>query len=279
MTKLVCNYAAVRFLPYRETGEFVNIGVVAYCPQIDFFDFRLAERQGRRVTSFFPELDRQVFVDAVKVLKRELNSYRNEQKLVTECRPIREGDVKKGLGAFQALMQRRESLLHFAEPGMKVVDDAPAAVEELYNHFVNRTFATQPEYQEVVMMRRLASWLREWKLKDFYRRDQRIGDDDFHTTLPFVHEESNKPVKAIKPLDLDKPDTTAIYDHGDAWVQRMRRLDERHFMPKDMIFTVRFPGKPKCRGAADDIAAELRKIRAQVVPFDEPNHIQQLARV
>jgi hypothetical protein len=150
MTKLVCNYPTVRFLPYREIGEFVNIGVVAYCPQIDFFDFRLAERQSRRVTDFFPELDRRVFVDAVQALKRELNRYRNKGKLFSECRDISERDVKKGLEVFQALMQRRESLLHFAEPGMKVVDDAPKAVVDLYNDFVNRAFA-----------KKSASWRRQ----------------------------------------------------------------------------------------------------------------------
>ncbi len=41
MKQFVCNYAPVRFLPYRETGEFVNVGVVLHCPQTDFFGFRL----------------------------------------------------------------------------------------------------------------------------------------------------------------------------------------------------------------------------------------------
>jgi hypothetical protein len=30
--KLACNYAVLRFLPYPETGEFVNIGVAIGCP-------------------------------------------------------------------------------------------------------------------------------------------------------------------------------------------------------------------------------------------------------
>lgn len=30
MNELTCNYAPIRFQPYRETGEFVNIGVVVY---------------------------------------------------------------------------------------------------------------------------------------------------------------------------------------------------------------------------------------------------------
>ncbi len=30
--KVACNYAIIRFLPYPETEEFVNVGVVLACP-------------------------------------------------------------------------------------------------------------------------------------------------------------------------------------------------------------------------------------------------------
>lgn len=33
MMDVVCNYAVARFLPYRESGEFVNVEVVLACPQ------------------------------------------------------------------------------------------------------------------------------------------------------------------------------------------------------------------------------------------------------
>lgn len=41
-----CNYAVVRFLPYRETGEFVNVGVVLYCREAGFFDVALEPKSG-----------------------------------------------------------------------------------------------------------------------------------------------------------------------------------------------------------------------------------------
>lgn len=34
MKKLICNYSVIRFLPYPETGEFVNVGILACCPPI-----------------------------------------------------------------------------------------------------------------------------------------------------------------------------------------------------------------------------------------------------
>ena len=57
MNKFVCNYAIARFRPYRETAEFVNVGVVLLCPQVDFFGHAFERRKYKRITDFFPELD------------------------------------------------------------------------------------------------------------------------------------------------------------------------------------------------------------------------------
>ena len=52
MKKYACQYAIVRFLPYLETGEFANVGIVMLCPDAGFFDFKLL-RHVRRITAFF----------------------------------------------------------------------------------------------------------------------------------------------------------------------------------------------------------------------------------
>jgi hypothetical protein len=39
MTLVACTYAALRFLPYRETCEFANVGVVVCAPEAGFFGF------------------------------------------------------------------------------------------------------------------------------------------------------------------------------------------------------------------------------------------------
>ena len=38
--KLACNYTVLRFLPYTETGEFVNLGVALACPDLHWFDYK-----------------------------------------------------------------------------------------------------------------------------------------------------------------------------------------------------------------------------------------------
>ena len=60
--RVACNYAVLRFLPYPETQEFVNIGVVLMCPELRWFDYRTETRRRDRVTGFFPELNPAVFL-------------------------------------------------------------------------------------------------------------------------------------------------------------------------------------------------------------------------
>ncbi|MDB5293845.1 MAG: hypothetical protein JWL69_5086 [Phycisphaerales bacterium] len=278
MKELVCNYALVRFLPYRETGEFVNVGVVVHCPEIDFFDYRLAKGRNSRVRGFFPELDRGVYRAALEAMKKELNRRRNTDVLFTTGRTITDDDVTRGLSAFRALLRRRETLVHFAEPGMRVAEPA-TVVDELFDTYVNRNFAKPREYQERVMRSELERWLREWNLRDRYVLDKVVGDDTFHLRLPFVHFDGPRAVKAIKPLDLDRPETTDIYEHGDAWVQRFHRLAGVGGLPEHMIVMIRMPEAGKQLEAAVEIRDALLSKHLDVVPFEDADRIRQLAQV
>src|ERR1051326_8698828 len=79
------NYAPIRFLPYREVGEFVNVGVVVHCPQTTEFGFRLVPvKRTARVKGFFPELDTKIFKAALQGISRELELQKargNQQRL------------------------------------------------------------------------------------------------------------------------------------------------------------------------------------------------------
>ena len=81
MNAFVCNYAPLHFMPYRETGEFVNMGVVVFCPEIDWVDFRLEMRRTKRVHGFFPELDLRILRASVQALDANLKLSRSAQEL------------------------------------------------------------------------------------------------------------------------------------------------------------------------------------------------------
>ena len=276
MNELVCNFAVIRFLPYRETGEFVNVGVVVHAPETGAFAHQLVTgRRNRRVKAFFPEVQMAVYAAAIESLDGELRRQGRHFDL------LRMGPVERvasdGMTAFRGLLRRRESLLHFAEPGMRLGEPGHV-LTAVYAEYVDRHFAKQADYQEAVMSSRLAQHLREWGLRDRYRRDRRVGDTLFNLAMPFVHDDGRQVTAAIKPLDLDRPLPTDIYDHGGLWVQRLGRLAERRHLPPRMVMPVRFPDRDR-RAVADDVVRELEGAGATVVSAADDDRIRELADV
>lgn len=69
-------YSIIRFLPYAETEEFANVGVVMFAPTARYFDFQLTNKW-RRLGAFFDTLDRRVFAEGVRAFREELVRTRN----------------------------------------------------------------------------------------------------------------------------------------------------------------------------------------------------------
>ncbi|HXE54706.1 MAG TPA: DUF3037 domain-containing protein [Tepidisphaeraceae bacterium] len=276
MKELVCNYALVRFLPYRETGEFVNVGVVLYAPEVSQFDFRLTEKRNRRVRAFFPEMDPEIYAAAVDSLRRELERQRTQ---FNSLGGLFNGEraVSEGLTAFRSMLRRRESLIHFAEPGMRL-GIPQETLGDLFADYVLRSFAQTAEYQETIMRKRLRKCLNEWGLRNRYKSNKKVGDDQFHLTLPFVQFENEKPIAAIKPLDLNRPDPTAVYEHGGQWIQRFSRLARRGHLPPNTIVPLQFP-PGAARRAADEVAAELDALGVRTADFADLGRVRELAEV
>lgn len=278
--KLVCNYAPLRFLPYRETGEFVNVGIVVHCPQVDFLGFRTVPlRKTGRLTGFFPELEAKLFRKALQGMTKELERLRAAHRLFPTLTTATEDAAKAGLGLFRELVRTREGLLHFGEAGMALADDPEAILNDLYGRYIERQFAQKKEYQETVMRSRLAQFLRQWNLSALYETNCKVGDGEFHVVMPFVHYDGSNATKAIKPLDLDKGETSDIYHHGGAWVKNMERLKKRNCLPAEVVFTVKLPDGGKRQKAAADICAEFTALGVKPIHFENVQLIRDVATV
>jgi len=279
MKKLVCNYAPLRFLPYRETGEFVNLGIVLQCPQTDFFGFRLVPaRKFGRVSHFFPELQSDLFKKAIKGTSLKLDHIQNKHRLLPSLQMVDEATAQRRVLEFAEFVRIREGLIHFGETQLILHQDPEQALDTLFERYVERQYAQKKEYQETVMRNRLAQFLQQWKLNHFYRQNETIGDAEFKVTMPFVHFENETPVRAVKPLDLDKDETTEIYDHGGIWVNRLARLKERKRLPRETLFAVRMPESGNRQKAANKIIGELTALGVLTVPFADQQGLYQRVR-
>jgi len=246
-----CQYSILRFLPFVETGEFANSGVVLTCPDLGYFGFRLAKTGWGRISKFFDGLEKRVYRDALRHHKDELN------RILEKTRSEKlDNAVLRNL--FSELSRHREGLLQFSPPRIILAENPEHALSELFQHYIDRKFLTR-EYHEVVMVRTLRALLKKDLLAHLYR-EETIGDEIFNLTLPFVWRSDEQVLRVIKPLYLAHDDPSDITDHGAIWLERLRRLRHRNFPHGDILLPVTSPDEEGQRGEAfRDIRDELAK--------------------
>jgi hypothetical protein len=270
--KYACNYAVLRFLPYPETGEFVNLGVAVHCPKLGFLETQIEKQKMGRVTGFFPELNKERFKAARMAISEEMERV---QQLV-----MQETDGELGRRLFRELVRTRETIFRFSEIRTVLTADPGALPGRLFAQYVHRHFAQPKEYQETVMARRFYQALREFRPHRIFHRDQLVGTAEYHVRIPICsdsHTPKGVPLRAIKPLDLARNEPTAVIEHGDAWIQRVRRLRMIQMLPERFIFAFSLPSEMACMSAAQKILAELENEGAVLVEAQAMERILALA--
>ncbi|NIE73033.1 DUF3037 domain-containing protein [Pantoea sp. Ap-967] len=247
--KYICNYSILRFLPYPETGEFVNIGVVLIANNGDF-RFKI-EKKRQRVTNFFPSLDSKIFLRARREMEAEFTRLSG---FFTENR----SDLPALLSTFKHLIHPRETMMRFSDPGTMAIENANQAAVELFDHYVNHSFATK-EYQETKLERQLGKLLSANNLKQRYS-EHKLGTTDYPVKFPFVMINGMQPVQALKPIHLGHDEPSKIIEHGDAWISKIRRLSSAEQMAQDTLFIAGPPetGNAKLLNAFQEICEELK---------------------
>ena len=142
-TQHACNYALLRFLPYPETGEFVNVGVAVSCQEPGILEFWMDGPQiFPRVKGFFPELNDENFAAAHAAIAVE---FERVKKQIKQAR-----DPKSALRAFHELVRARESIFRFGEVRTILSPDPANLAKELFDRYVRRDTSEHKEPQVTV---------------------------------------------------------------------------------------------------------------------------------
>lgn len=135
MIRTACSYSIARFLPYRDSGEFVNIGVLLACPPRGLLLKRFEERQGGRIRGFFPALDMGVYHAVRAAAETELERVGGNLAAAPGQTGVEELSASC-LHAFRQIVRPRESILRFGETGVVMSDDPRATLEILFRRYV-----------------------------------------------------------------------------------------------------------------------------------------------
>lgn len=279
MKKLICNYSVIRFLPYPETREFVNVGILACCPQVGWMDYTLELRKTKRISDFLPELDMNIYRAGRKHLQAELDRFVAETRLAEPAQWQLSHAQGMLATLFTEIIRPREEIFRFGEPATLLTHNPVKDLSTLFNHYVERNFAHKKDYQETLMAERMKDLFKEKNILRY--RPERVGTDEYHVILPFVDRkaEEARPQRALKPLHLNQSETTDILNHGDAWRNRMDRLERINCLPRHLLFAVQCPPQAdqKRFNAAQEICELLLKQGAEVTPFENQDRVTRFA--
>src|SRR5688572_8592788 len=171
-------FATIGFRPFRETGEFVTMGVVAYDPVGRQLAFQLEDaRKTARVNGLFPGLDLDLYRTATRAAREELEAV--QETLGNGAPPFLQFQDPKA-NVFTALIAPREGIVFYPMNGRRMAETLDHAVRELFNRYVCRVNLVPQERVEEVMERNIRKLFDRLHLKQAYRPDVVVGNEQYH---------------------------------------------------------------------------------------------------
>lgn len=269
------NYATLAFQPYPDVGEFVNVGVLALAVPARVLAYRLLPAQATaRIHGFFPELDITIYKEGRRRIEAELqrleatiNSTHGEGthhlRAAPEQPPLPGAEVQADT-LFKALTAPRDGLFRFHAKGTRLAADPATLLDALFDRYITRNTAESDDPEEIRLVRQVGDWLEQWKLRRFYRKDVRVGPDEFPIRFPFGYQPDPEaaPQRVIKPLNLAQANPLQVFHHGDVWLANVNRLHRMGALPPHVLLSVKMP--LATRGAARAIVQAAEEIRGQL---------------
>ena len=258
-----CIVIPVTFRPYAETGEFACFGVIVYCKETGFFDFKLghaSDRVGGRIRGFFKELDPKLVREAIRCAHQDIG--RVAGAFGTPDLFL-DGDR-----ALKQLILPREDIIRYAPPFAILTPDPKAEVQKQYERIVMRGFVDREGYYILKMQQRVRNYLQAGGIK--FTKDAPFSfPNGYAFTMPFkVGEETG--CKVIKPLNFVMQTAQEIIDHGNKWHYRFMLLHDEKGLDAHRIFvSARLPdASSPLYHAAEDAFGPIRQQVLSVVEDD-----------
>ena len=269
--KTLLQFATIRFMPFAETQEFANVGILAFTPDGQFVDYQLAPNSFKRVNQFFDDLEGKLY-------KCALTSFEGELKRVKDfCRTMQGQEL---INFMTEVTRPREGILIFGQLSAILTENPRETLADLFDKYIGRNFQHQKEYREAQMVRALKSNLIKKLPKAIRYKEDKLDVGYAAYTLPLVAKAGNT-VKAIKPLAFDQKTTLQLTEHGDRWIARAKHLLNANVIRNEnLLFAIEKPKKKKNEflEAFDVVYKGMQELDVQIVPYNQQKEIVTFAQ-
>ena len=277
MNLLAYNTGTIELMPYPEHGELCVVGVFAVDVQNRKLHYRLLEpRRTKRLTGFFPELERRLFTRTLTGLHDEWQQLCKMINKGAHTQSFENYKISNGNEIYAALTHAREGMVRQTARGTILTKDVEQWLDQTFKKMVLRVDLQHTPPEEQCLTTQITGLLRNWKLAKAWK-EGRVGRDGYHAIFPFTYKpkDVDKVQRAIKPLFLGQHSATKILDHGDMWLQKVRRLRHFNLAPEIIVFPVHRPSNDDAQ-RADHAELVINDLKSEGAKIIEHNKLDQL---
>ncbi|KNE85448.1 MULTISPECIES: DUF3037 domain-containing protein [Aggregatibacter] len=224
-------YSFVRFLPFFESGEFVNIGLLMCEPNRKKLTYRLVKRNDPRVNHFFR--NSKIFYDVQPIIDEQL------KYIVDRISVDTFNTNEEIINFFHSYTEQRDGLFQFSNAAVALVDNPMMKFDEIYERFI-RSACVPSENQENRMIKHYREMFKNDQVLSLYK-SHLVQGGTAKFTLPLAIKDGNTPyiLKGIKPLAFDQSESASMIEHCDSWVAKINRASDEGLISKDkVLFTL-----------------------------------------
>ena len=235
MNQYIYNAYVIRFRPYQDIGEFVNIGILAVFPQFGKFTFKL-ESKTKRLTTFFPEIRKEELRKFYNFMKARLEAVTETTAKYSDTDTCFVFDfvAKDVMCLFTLLTSLKEGVFTFGDTLTGLTQDVDQQADVLFKHYVRRNFKNNGDSKEERLQASFQNTLKNFNYAAKFKQEM-VGNDLYRIHIPFNNEHL-----AIKTLSFDR-ETTKIYEHGDNWISKVHRLRKTANYSVPLLFPIDYP--------------------------------------
>ena len=227
-------YQLLRYTHDQFTGEFVNLGVVVYCPDVNFLEAKVTSKYSR-ITALFPEANGKFVSSQIK--KFESAIHRISFQLKEIIRPASD------LGTISsAILTTDDSALRLGKVEFGIDLDPAAALKDLFATLVEKYLP----HAERQTLNDDEVWKKKYKEHfDKLHISSRLSSHKIQTKsdqFDFEQAWKNEIWHCYQPLSLDLQSKDTLKDKVYKWAGKLQELQKAQ-EPLDLSFMISLPNQ------------------------------------
>lgn len=227
--KTLMLYSFIRYLPYFESGEFVNVGLIACEPKKQKLSYQLVKKNDSRVNNFFR--NSKIFYSVRTVIDEQLDYIRNK---INERGFSNEQEI---IEFFHHYTERKDGIFQFSDAVVALTDNPEMLFSEVYEKFIKLAcVGNESQENQIIKHYRTLFKADNDPLLQNYKQHRVHGTiSKFVLPLALKNNDNKQILKGIKSLAFDQTETSSMIEHCDSWIARINRASEENLLDKGNI--------------------------------------------